>query len=88
MQDSFVKEDLDFLGMIPRAIVAGIPEKKSPAMGKLLPGDAIEQLDSAGDGMGDPSRSQVKETLSRAGEKQLAVSLTVLGAGRWQGAHN
>jgi regulator of sigma E protease len=79
MQDSFVKDDLDFLGMIPRAVIAAIPEKKSPAVGKLFPGDVIEDLESAGDGLADPTRSQVRETLAQAGDKQLAVSLTVLG---------
>ncbi|MDP9173527.1 MAG: site-2 protease family protein [Planctomycetota bacterium] len=77
-QQPFGKEDLAFLGMEPRASVPTIVDK-SPALGKLQPGDVIADISVGNDHIAHPTVGQIKQTISQAGEKQEPVSLMVLG---------
>lgn len=73
----FGDQPLNFAGMQPRATVAGIIDE-SPAKGKLLPGDVITKINSAGDVLQNPSNRQVKQWLEQAGGRGQAVTITVL----------
>jgi regulator of sigma E protease len=70
-------EELNFLGMIPRAMVAGLLEK-SPALDKLRPGDTILAVDGGSDHLQNPTLEQIRTTLAAAGDKDMKISLTVL----------
>jgi regulator of sigma E protease len=82
-QPAFGKQQLDFLGMVPRAMVNMIQDD-SPALGKLKPGDVILAVEGGGDRMSNPSPEQLRTVLSDAGAKQLPVDLTVLSLGETQ----
>ncbi|MGD0542590.1 MAG: site-2 protease family protein, partial [Tepidisphaeraceae bacterium] len=73
-------EELNFLGMVPRAMVAGLVDT-SPALGKIRPGDTILAVDGGTDHLQNPSLEQIRSTLSAAGDKELKISLTVLDPG-------
>jgi regulator of sigma E protease len=75
------KGDLNFLGMVPRAMVVGLNDD-SPALDKLKPGDTILAVDGGTDHLQNPSLEQIRTTLSEAGDKDQKVSLTVLGPGQ------
>ncbi|MGD1277769.1 MAG: site-2 protease family protein [Tepidisphaeraceae bacterium] len=79
----FGKQEMDFLGLVPRATVDGLQEE-SPALDKLKPGDAIVAVEAGTDLVSHPSPEQIRKTLSSAGEKQLPVTITVLSAGQTQ----
>jgi regulator of sigma E protease len=80
LSDPFSGSDLSFLGMVPRASIAGLLEN-SPAIGKLKPGDVILSVDAGTDHLLNPTCKQIHDTLLAAGDKQLKVSLKVLGPG-------
>jgi regulator of sigma E protease len=73
-------EVLNFLGMAPRAMVAGLLDK-SPALDKLRPGDTILAVDGGSDHLQNPALEQIRSTLAAAGEKDMKISLTVLDPG-------
>jgi regulator of sigma E protease len=73
-------EELNFLGMVPRAMVQGLLEK-SPALDKLWPGDIILSVDVGSDHLQNPTLEQIRKTLAAAGDKDMKVSLTVLDPG-------
>jgi len=79
-QVPFTKEEMNFLGMVPRASVDSVMES-SPARGKLKPGDVVESIEAGSDRVMHPSLTQIQETLSAAGEKNLSVSMMVLSTG-------
>ncbi|HEY1922564.1 MAG TPA: site-2 protease family protein [Tepidisphaeraceae bacterium] len=73
-------EELNFLGMVPRAMVQGLLDK-SPALEKLRPGDIILAVDGGSDHLQNPTLEQIRKTLAAAGDKDMKVSLTVLDPG-------
>ncbi len=73
-------EELNFLGMVPRAMVQGLLEK-SPALDKLRPGDIILSVDVGSDHLQNPTLEQIRKTLAAAGDKDMKVSLTVIDPG-------
>lgn len=73
----FTESDLDILGMAPRATVLGLIDT-SPALGKLRPGDVILAVDAGSDHLSNPTIQQLRTTISRAGDNDVKVSLTVL----------
>jgi regulator of sigma E protease len=79
--DPFSGSDLSFLGMVPRASIAGLLDT-SPALDKLKPGDAILAVDAGTDHLQNPTCKQIHDTLLAAGDKDLKVSLTVLDPGQ------
>lgn len=79
--DAMIGQELNFLGMIPRATVVGLLDK-SPAVDKIKPGDTILAVDGGTDHLQNPTLEQIRSTLSAAGDKELKVSLTVLDPGQ------
>lgn len=77
----FGEQPLNFAGMEPRSSVNGVLDG-SPALDKLLPGDAILKINSAGDVLNNPSNRQVKQWLEEAGDRSQAVTITVLRNGK------
>jgi regulator of sigma E protease len=73
-------EELNFLGMVPRAMVQALLDK-SPALDKLRPGDIILAVDGGSDHLQNPTLEQIRKTLAAAGDKDMKVSLTVLDPG-------
>jgi regulator of sigma E protease len=80
MQGAFGKDPLDFMGLIPRAMV-NMVQDDSPALGQLKPGDIILSIDGGGDRLSNPSPEQLRQVLTEAGDKKLPVDLTVLSLG-------
>jgi regulator of sigma E protease len=78
--EPFSGSDLSFLGMVPRASVFQLLDS-SPALDKLKPGYSIVAVDAGSDHLQDPTCQQIRTTLAAAGDKQLKVSLTVVGPG-------
>lgn len=74
---NFTKDDLDFLGLVPRGTVVEVDEK-SPALDRLRPGDVVLAVDVGSDHLENPTPEQVRSTLSDAADKGMAVSMTVL----------
>ena len=76
LSDPFSGSDLSFLGMVPRASIAGLLDN-SPAIDKLKPGDVILSVDAGTDHLQNPTCKQIHDTLLAAGDKELKVSLKV-----------
>ncbi len=77
----FTDADLSILGMAPRATVMGLIDT-SPALGRLIPGDVILAVDAASDHLSHPTVQQLRQTILRAGDNDVKVSLTVLDPGQ------
>ncbi|MGD0461045.1 MAG: site-2 protease family protein [Tepidisphaeraceae bacterium] len=73
-------EELNFLGMVPRAMVVGLLDK-SPVLDRIRPGDTILAVDGGTDHLQNPTLEQIRSTLSAAGDKDMKISLTVLDPG-------
>ncbi len=73
---SFGKESLNFAGMLPRPSVYEVIEN-SPARGKLLPGDAIVGIISAGDPKPNPTAREFTDWLTKAGANGQTVDIQV-----------
>ncbi len=76
----FDKELLDFAGMLPRPSVELVQEN-STARGKLLPGDVVVRIVSAGDLKVNPTAKEFTEWLTKAGSNGQSVDITVLRGG-------
>lgn len=73
------RADLDFLGMIPRAMVSGIIET-SLVKDQILPGDIITSIRvvKANDPWENPTQNKLMELINGAGESNDEVQFTVL----------
>ncbi len=80
LQGPFGKDPLNFLGMVPRAMVDMIHDD-SPALDKLKPGDVIVSIEAGGDRVSNPSPEQLRKVIADAGDKKIPVDLTVLSLG-------
>jgi regulator of sigma E protease len=75
-KDSF--DSVDFAGMVPRTAVYLLIEDKSPARGKLLPGDVIVEVRYPnGDVRHNPSAEKLIEWLNNAGTSNQALTFVV-----------
>ncbi len=78
----FGETPLNFLGLIPRTQVASIGSEKSPALGKLRPGDVILLLQTDQQTIEAPTARELMQNLSQAGSEGKPVRLTVLRDGQ------
>jgi regulator of sigma E protease len=80
-QRSFGKnsfDSVDFAGMVPRTAVYMVIDEKSPARGKLLPGDVIVEVRYPnGDAHRNPSAEKLIEWLNNAGQSNKALTFVV-----------
>ena len=80
-QKSFGKDSFDsveFAGMVPRTAVYMLIDPKSPARGKLLPGDVIVEVRYPnGDVRRNPSAEKLIEWLNNAGTSNQALTFVV-----------
>lgn len=76
------KDDRSLAGLLPLVEVASI-QPGSPNVGKLMPGDVIEQMTVAGtaDTIRFPSLFEMREQLKAAGERDRKLDLVVRRAG-------
>jgi regulator of sigma E protease len=70
--------NLSIAGFIPRIEVEMVTEK-SPARGKIKPGDVVVAVTQGHDTLTDPSGTQFREWIRRAGEGGIAESVAVQG---------
>ena len=79
--EPFNGKGVNFLGMVPRAMVSEIRDGSS-ARGKLKPGDAIAAIAIGGDVALNPSREVLMDLLNKAGQREKPVELTVIRDGQ------
>jgi regulator of sigma E protease len=68
---------LNFFGMLPRPQIASV-DPRSPARGKILPGDVIIKISSAEGEKSNPTTEELINWLNQAGNNGKNVTLTVL----------
>jgi regulator of sigma E protease len=76
----FGESRLNFAGMLPRATIEVI-DPRSPARGKLYPGDVVLEIESAGPEKAklvNPTMEDVRERLKAAGASGAKVNMRVL----------
>ncbi len=74
---TFGKEPLNFAGMLPRPSVDVVLEF-SPARDRILPGDIVAEIVSAGDPKPHPTAREFTEWLDKAGASDKPVDIKVL----------
>jgi regulator of sigma E protease len=72
---------VNIAGMVPRPTIPGLTPK-SPARGKILPGDIVLAVARGNDTMLNPTTDQLRNRLKDAGANQQSVNLLVLRDGK------
>jgi regulator of sigma E protease len=81
-QSPFGADDLSIAGMTPRARVAMVADKKSPAYGLAVPGDVIQSIKqiSTGTVIDNSSPQALREAINAAGQEDKPIVLTLINA--------
>jgi regulator of sigma E protease len=82
--ERFDGDPVNFAGLTMRTAVQSVQDD-SPAKGVILPGDVIvsvEDPNPSGDRLLNPTADELKATLSQAGQKGIALNITVLRDGK------
>lgn len=81
LEPAFGSTPLNFAGLIPRATVVEVM-RDSPAQGKLMPGDVVTRIVTAGDPRDNPTRDEFVARVKQAGGGAQPVTIAVLRDGK------
>jgi regulator of sigma E protease len=69
--------DISFGGLVPRARIE-VVQPESPALGKIMPGDAIAKITVGQTSVINPDPNRLRDVLKSAGDNNQPVDLTVV----------